>query len=42
MALTILFKFGVFIVQSKPNNMALSAFPEKILEHIKIVFLSLT
>ena len=38
MASTILFKFCVFIVHSKPNNMTLSAFPEKILETRKIVF----
>ena len=38
MALTILFKFCVFIVHSKPNNMTPSAFPVKILETRKIVF----
>ena len=38
MALTILFKFGVFIVHSKSNNMTLSDFSGKILETRKIVF----
>ena len=38
MALTILFKFCVYIVHSKSNNMTLSAFPGKILETRKIVF----
>ena len=38
MALTILFKFCVFVVHSKRNNMTLSAFSEKILETRKIVF----
>ena len=44
MAPTILFKFCVFIVHSKPNNMTLSAFSAKFLETRKIVFnfLSLT
>ena len=44
MAPTILFKFSVFIVHSKPNNMTLSAFSENIIETRKIVFnfLSLT
>ena len=44
MVLTILIKFCVFIVHSKPNNMTLSAFPGKILETRKTVFnfLSLT
>ena len=32
MAPTNLIKFCVFIVHSKPNNMTLSAFPEKIPE----------
>ena len=39
MALTILFKFCVFIAHSKPNNMTLTAFPGKIPETSKIVFL---
>ena len=38
MAPTILIKFSGFIVHSKPNNMTLSAFPEKIRETRKIVF----
>ena len=40
MALTILIKFSGFIVglHSKPNNMTLMAFPEKIPETRKIVF----
>ena len=37
MAPTIVFKFCVFIVHSKPNNMTLSVFPGKILETRKIV-----
>ena len=37
MALTILFKFCGFIVYSKPNNMALTVFPGKILDTGKIV-----
>ena len=39
MALTILFKFCVFIVHSKPKNMTVSALPGKILESRKIVFI---
>ena len=38
MAPTILIKFCGFIVNSKPNNMTLSAFPEEIPETRKIVF----
>ena len=38
MALTILIKFCGFIVHSKPNNMTLSAFPEKIPETGKFYF----
>ena len=38
MAPTILIKFCGFIVHVKPNNMALSAFPGKILETRKISF----
>ena len=38
MALTILIKFCVFIVHSKPNNMTLSAFTGKIPESGKIYF----
>ena len=38
MAPTILIKFREFIVHSKPNDMTLLAFPEKIPETGKIVF----
>ena len=38
MAPTILIKFCGFIVLSTPNNLTLSAFPEKIRETRKIVF----
>ena len=38
MAQTILIKLSGFIGHSKSNNMALSAFPEKIPETRKIVF----
>ena len=38
MAPTILIKFCVFIVHSKPNNMTISAFPGQIRETRKIVF----
>ena len=38
MAPTILIKFCVFIVHSKPNTMTLSSFPGKITETRKIVF----
>ena len=38
MAPTILIKFCVFIVHSKPNNMTLPAFPGKIPETGKIYF----
>ena len=38
MVLTILIKFCGVIVHSKPNNMTLSAFPEKIPETRKMVF----
>ena len=37
MVATILIKFCGFMVYSKPNNMTLSAFPEKIAENGKIV-----
>ena len=39
MAPTIFIKFCGFIVHSNPKNMALSAFPEKILVNRKIFFL---
>ena len=38
MAITILIKFCEFIEYSKPNNVTLSAFPEKIPETRKFVF----
>ena len=38
MAPTILIKFSVYIVHSKPNNMTGAAFPGKIPETRKIVF----
>ena len=38
MSKMILIKFCVFLEHSKPNNMTLSAFPEKIPETRKIVF----
>ena len=38
MALTIFFKFCGFVVHSKPNKMAITVFPGKILDTRKIVF----